>query len=245
MAFILSMKSARLAERIHPVMQRLLSRTAAVNAPPIMSPIEIIAVLLGIANIILIIRRSVWNYPFAIAMVSIYFFIFREAKLYSDAGLQIFFLAVNLYGWWAWSRNKADSGEIVVERLGTEGLLAWIAGSVITTLAWGFFMSSNTDASYPFWDAGVAMLSVAGQILMTRRYLENWWWWIAVNIVSIPLYWKKDLHLTAVLYVLFLALAVAGLFQWRRAKRRTQNRSAELVEALPADKRPSTGSGLR
>lgn len=184
-----------------------------------MSPLEIAAVLLGIANIVLIIRRSVWNYPFGIAMVACYFFIFREAKLYSDAGLQIFFLAVNLYGWWAWSRNKADAGEIVVERLGTEGLMAWIAGSSIVTGAWGFAMSNHTDAAYPFWDAAVAMLSVAGQILMTRRYLENWWWWIAVNAISIPLYLVKELYLTAALYALFLVLAIAGLVEWQKARK--------------------------
>ena len=80
-------------------------------------------------------------------------------------------------------------------------------------------MSNHTDASYPFWDAGVAMLSVVGQILMTRRYLENWWWWIAVNAISIPLYLVKDLHLTAGLYTLFLVLAAAGLLQWRKAER--------------------------
>jgi len=183
-----------------------------------MSPIEIVAVLLGIANILLIIRRSVWNYPFGIAMVTLYFFIFRDAKLYSDAGLQIFFVVVNLYGWWSWSRNKAETGEVVVQRLGTEGLLAWISGSAVATLGWGFIMSNHTDASYPFWDASVAMLSVAGQILMTRRYLENWYWWIAVNAISIPLYIVKNLQLTAGLYALFLILAAAGLLQWRKAR---------------------------
>ena len=182
-----------------------------------MSPIEIVAVLLGIANILLIIRRSVWNYPFGIAMVTLYFFIYRDAKLYSDAGLQIFFVAVNLYGWWSWSRNQAETGEVGIQRLGTEGLLAWIAGSVIATAVWGLVMSHYTDASFPFWDAGVAMLSVAAQILMTRRYLENWWWWIVVNAISIPLYLVKNLHLTAGLYVLFLLLAAAGLVQWRKA----------------------------
>jgi nicotinamide mononucleotide transporter len=183
-----------------------------------MTQLEIIAVLLGIANIVLIIRRSVWNYPFGMAMVTLYFFIFRDLKLYSDAGLQIFFFAVNLYGLWAWTRNKAQAGEVMVEQLGRDGVLAWIAGSVIATLGWGFVMSRHTDASYPFWDAGVAMLSVAGQILMTRRYLENWWWWIAVNLISIPLYWVKGIHLTAGLYVLFLALAVAGLIEWRKVQ---------------------------
>jgi nicotinamide mononucleotide transporter len=183
-----------------------------------MSPLEIIAVLLGIANIVLIIKRSVWNYPFALAMVSIYFFIFRDAKLYSDAGLQVFFLIVNLYGWWAWSRSQEAEGDIVIRQLTAEGYAAWIAGSAIATLAWGFVMSNHTDASYPFWDAGVAMLSVAGQILMTRRQIENWHWWIAVNSISIPLYIIKELYLTAGLYVLFLALAIAGLIEWRKVQ---------------------------
>ena len=200
-------------------MQRLQPCRALAMPACNMSPIEIVAVLLGIANIVLIIRRSVWNYPFGIAMVTLYFFIFRDAKLYSDAGLQIFFLAVNLYGWWSWSRNKAETGEVVVQRLGTEGLLAWMAGSAIATACWGFIMSNHTDASYPFWDASVAMLSVAGQILMTRRYLENWWWWIAVNVISIPLYIVKDLRLTAGLYALNLVLAIAGLIQWRRVQK--------------------------
>ncbi len=210
---------ARLAEQRAAVMRRLHGSCALAIAADNMSPIEIVAVLLGIANILLIIRRSVWNYPFGIAMVTLYFFIFRDAKLYSDAGLQVFFLVVNLYGWFSWSRNKAEAGEIVVQRLARQGLFAWIAGSVIATIGWGFLMSTYTDASYPFWDAGVAMLSVAGQILMARRYLENWWWWIVVNAISIPLYVVKDLHLTAGLYALYFVLAIAGLIEWRRVQK--------------------------
>jgi nicotinamide mononucleotide transporter len=208
----------RLAEVDAAVMLRLHTRRTLAMPAGNMSPIEIVAVLLGIANILLIIRRSVWNYPFGIAVVTLYFFIFRDAKLYSDAGLQIFFVVVNLYGWWSWSRNKAEAGEVVIQRLETQGLLAWIAGSAVATAGWGVVMSRYTDASYPFWDAGVAMLSVAGQILMTRRYLENWYWWIAVNAISIPLYVVKDLNLTAGLYALFLLLAAAGLWQWRKAQ---------------------------
>lgn len=184
-----------------------------------MSELEIITALLGVANIVLIIRRSVWNYPFGIAMVALYFFIFREAKLYSDAGLQIFFIVVNLYGWWSWLRNRADAGEIVVERLSKPALAAWLIGSALAILGWGSFMAANTDASYPYWDAAVAMLSVAGQILMARRYLENWWWWIAVNVISIPLYYVKGLLPTTGLYALFLLLAIAGLIEWRKAQK--------------------------
>ena len=181
--------------------------------------IEIVAVLLGIANIVLIIRRSVWNFPVAIVMVALYFIIFRDAKLYSDAGLQIFFAAINLYGWWSWNRNKGDSGVISVRRLPATGYALWITGSILAIWAWGAIMHAETDASYPYWDASVAMLSILGQILMTRRFVENWHYWIIVNIISIPLYIFKDLHLTAGLYGIFLVLAIAGLVEWRKAER--------------------------
>jgi nicotinamide mononucleotide transporter len=184
-----------------------------------MSAIEIAAVLLGLINIVLIIRRSVWNFPVAIVMVSLYFLIFRDAKLYSDAGLQVFFIAVNLYGWWSWYRNKSGAGEVVVRRLTRLGYAEWIVASLALIGAWGFFMGNYTGTTYPYWDAAVAMLSVAAQILMVRRYVENWHWWIIVNLISIPLYVVKELYLTAGLYGVFLVLAIAGLVEWRKAER--------------------------
>lgn len=183
-----------------------------------MSLLEIIAVLLGIMNIVLIIRRSVWNFPVAIVMVALYFVIFRDAKLYSDAGLQIFFAVVNMYGWWSWTRNKADSGTVVVRRIPKTGYALWILGSVAAIWGWGAVMHAETDASYPYWDASVAMLSVAGQILMARRFVENWHFWIVVNLISIPLYAMKELYLTAGLYSVFLVLAIAGLIEWRKVQ---------------------------
>jgi nicotinamide mononucleotide transporter len=183
-----------------------------------MSAIEIVAVLFGIANILLIIRRSVWNFPVAIVMVSLYFVIFRDAKLYSDAGLQVFFAIVNLYGWWSWNRNKADAGEVVVRRLPALAYGLCIIGSVAAIWGWGAFMGSYTGTSYPYWDASVAMLSVTGQILMARRFVENWHYWIVVNLISIPLYVTKELYLTAGLYGVFLVLAIAGLIEWRKVQ---------------------------
>ncbi len=180
--------------------------------------LETIAAALVLTNIMLVALRSLWNYLFALLAVSVYAYIFFEAKLYSDAGLQLFFFAVNLYGWWAWSRNKADSGAIAVEHLTLWGKTLWILGSVIAILGWGTMMARLTDASYPYWDAAVAMLSVAAQILMTRRYIENWHWWIVVNAISIPLYVRKDLYLTAAIYTLLLATAFWGLLKWRRAE---------------------------
>ena len=81
-------------------------------------------------------------------------------------------------------------------------------------------MHRFTDAAYPWWDAGVAILSVAAQILMSRRLIENWVLWIAVDVLAIGLYAAKDLRLTALLYVVFLALSVWGMIDWRVAERR-------------------------
>jgi nicotinamide mononucleotide transporter len=181
-----------------------------------MSSLEILATVFGLINIILIVRRSVWNYPFAIGMVSLYARIFWDAKLYSDAGLQVFFVVVNVYGWWAWSRSKAEAGEIEVTQLTPSGRILWGAGAIVAAALWGLFMSRHTDASSPYWDAAVAMFSVAAQILMTRRYIENWHGWIIVNLLSIGLYGVKGLMLTMGLYVLFLLLAIWGLIEWRR-----------------------------
>lgn len=181
-----------------------------------MSPIEIIAVVLGVANILLVAQRSIWNFPVALVMVTLYARIFWDAKLYSDAGLQGFFFAVNLYGWWSWRTNTIDQGEVVVERLTHTALFAWIGGSIIAVLGWGTVMARLTDASLPYADASVAMLSVAAQLLMTWRKLENWYWWIVVNIISVGLYAVKGLYLTTSLYALFLVLAVWGLINWRK-----------------------------
>ncbi len=183
-----------------------------------MSSLEIIAALFGLANIMLIARRSVWNYPCALVVVALYAYIFWTIKLYSDAGLQVFFFAVNLAGWWSWSRSRAAQGTIIVERLSALGRAGWIGGSLLAILAWGAFMARTTDASYPYWDGAIAMLSVAAQILMIRQMIDNWHWWIVVNIISVPLYATKALYLTAGLYTLFLIIAVWGLIAWRKAE---------------------------
>jgi nicotinamide mononucleotide transporter len=180
------------------------------------STIEAFAALLGLCNIVLIVRRSVWNYPFALAMVSLYAFIFWEVKLYSDAALQLFFFAINLYGWWHWRANAAAACEVEVRHMPPLGRIASIAAVLLATALWGWLMASTTDASYPWWDAGVAMGSIGAQILMARRYVENWHGWIAVNLASIPLYAVKELWLTAALYAAFLAIAIWGLIEWRR-----------------------------
>ncbi|WP_240047437.1 nicotinamide riboside transporter PnuC [Sphingomonas panacisoli] len=183
-----------------------------------MSPIEGVAAVLVLINVWLVARRSIWNYAFGIAGVVIYGWVFFHAKLYSDMLLQVFFLVLNIYGLVQWRRSQAETGEVVVERLGIGRRFVWAAGIIVAVAMWGWLMDTYTDAALPYWDASVAMTSVAAQMLMAWRKLENWWLWIAANILSIGLYAAKSLWITMGLYVLLLGLAIWGLARWRAAR---------------------------
>jgi len=181
-----------------------------------MNSTEWIAAALGVTNVALVVRRSIWNYPFAVAMVSLYFFVFLDAKLYSDALLQIFFLAINLYGWLNWLRSRRETGKVVVSVLTPRQRLIWGTATLAVSLAWGLAMARFTDAAAPLIDAIVAGGSIAAQLLLSLRRLENWELWIAVDLIAIPLYLGRGLYPTAALYAVFLALSVAGLLAWQR-----------------------------
>lgn len=182
-----------------------------------MNSIEALAALLVVVNVALVARRSIVNYPVAIVAVAIYAGIFADARLYSDMVLQGFFLVVNVYGWIDWARVKGQAGEVVVGTLAVRTRTLWVVGIAGAAAAWGTGMHAFTDAAYPWWDAGIAAASVAAQVLQARRRIESWWLWIAVDVVSVPLYAVKGLWFTTALYVVLLVISVAGLIDWRRA----------------------------
>lgn len=177
--------------------------------------IEWLAVALGLANVGLLIRRNILNYPFGLAMVAIYAVIFTREKLYSDALLQLFFFVVQIYGWLHWRRSRDTDGLVIVGRLTPLAGLAYAIAAASGTYALGAFMSRHTDAAFPYWDASIAALSVVAQIMMARRRLEHWFVWILVDVLAIALYWTKGLQPTATLYAIFLIMSVAGFFSWR------------------------------
>ena len=184
-----------------------------------MNSLEWAAALLGVINVALVVRRSIWNYPFGLAMVTLYFFVFFEARLYSDALLQIFFFVVNLYGWWNWVQARTAAGEVPVGTMSARARLIWTAGTAAACLIWGVGMASFTDAAAPLIDAGIAGTSVAAQILLARRRIETWLFWILVDLAAIPLFWSRGLPYTSGLYVLFLMLSIAGLAGWAQQLR--------------------------
>ena len=182
-----------------------------------MNPYEMLAVAFGLANIALLVRRSIWNFPFGIAMVSLYAAIFFEKKLYGEAGLQVFFAVVQVYGWWLWLRAGGAESKVAVRWVGWPARVGWLGFIVLGTLTLGTIMYRLTDAAMPYPDAAITSASVAAQILLSFRRIENWVLWIAIDAGAIALYIIRDLHLTAGLYAVFMVLSVLGLREWINA----------------------------
>ena len=181
-----------------------------------MGGLEIAAALLGVINVALVVRRTAWNYPFGIAMVALYFFVFWDAKLYSDALLQIFFLTIQAYGWWAWSRaDRVDDGVAVGWMMGRSRAI-WTAATIAGILLWSSGMARFTDAAAPYADGTIAGLSVAAQFLQSFRRVESWVLWITVDLLAIGLFSWRGLLVTSALYGLFLILSVIGFLEWRK-----------------------------
>ena len=190
--------------------------------------LETIAAALGLVNAYLLVRRSVWNYAFGIAAVTLYGWIFFQTKLYSDTLLQVFYVVVQVYGWSNWASSKLAFGEVVVLRLTWPGRAAWLLGIAAATAGWGWIMHRYTDAAAPWLDAGVAMTSVVAQILLTQRRIETWYLWIVVNVMSIVLYASRELYVTTVLYCVLLVLATWSFLAWRGAERARLLRSSAI-----------------
>jgi len=195
-----------------------------------MTAIEIVATVLGLTNVYLIVRRNIWNYPFGLAMVILYAKIFYDYKLYSDALLQIYYVLIQFYGWWYWLRGRQADGLITVSRLAAAQRALTLGVIVVGSAGLGWVMATKTDASVPYWDAATTVMSLMAQFLLSRRCIENWVLWIAVDVLSIGIYTYKALYLTAGLYTVFLAMATWGLLAWLRAERQ----QSDPVEARAA-----------
>ena len=188
--------------------------------------VEWAAIVLLLINVTLIIRRSVWNYPFGLAGVALYCWIFYDYKLYSDSLLQAYYFGIQIFGWVWWVRNRGADGLVHVARLDPRTIPLIALGAVAGAFALGWVMGTYTDAALPYWDATTTVLSVIAQFLLARRFLESWLVWIVVDVLSIGIYVTKGLTPTAALYGVFLVLATIGLTTWWRAWR--------SGEALPA-----------
>ncbi|MBF9141370.1 nicotinamide riboside transporter PnuC [Hymenobacter properus] len=213
----------------------ILSPVAALSLPDILSailaavaaairsasPLEVAGVLTGVACVWLAARNSIWNFPIGILNGVLYMAVFWQSRLYSDAGLQLAFIALLLYGWARWLRGNAaaEAAPLPITRTPPRLAAGLLGAGLLYALVAGFLFSTRTDAALPYWDSTTTAISLAAQLLLSRRHLENWLLWVGVDVAYVGMYWHRDLFLTSGLYVIFLGLAAYGYWQWRREMR--------------------------
>ncbi|HSA54524.1 MAG TPA: nicotinamide riboside transporter PnuC [Gemmatimonadaceae bacterium] len=184
-----------------------------------MTTIEAFAALFGIISVYLGTRQNVWIWPTGIVNVGLYIIVFYQARLYADMGLQVVYLVLSAYGWYAWLYGGAQHSALRVTRTTPRVLLALLVVNLAVWLALATILDRHTDAVLPWLDSLLATTSLVAQWMMTRKLLESWLVWIAVDIVYVPMYVSRGLDVTAVLYAVFLILAFVGYRDWRTSWR--------------------------
>ncbi|HET7609758.1 MAG TPA: nicotinamide riboside transporter PnuC [Gammaproteobacteria bacterium] len=176
---------------------------------------ETIGFALGAWCVWLIVKEHIWNWPVGIAQCAFYIVVFWRAGLYADALLQIVYIALGVLGWYWWLRGGSARTALRIERVPAIALLPLVAVTVVGTGLLSAVLARATNSTVPFWDALTTVLSLTAQFMLSRKWLENWYVWIAADVVYIGLYLYKGLLLTTALYAGFMALCVAGLLRWR------------------------------
>ena len=191
---------------------------AALAAARTASPLEVAGVVTGVACVWLAARNSIWNFPIGIVNGGLYLVVFGQARLYSDAGLQLAFVVLLVYGWVKWLRGSAASEAPALPITRTPRAVAgWLAAAgLLYAVGAGFLFSTYTNAALPYWDSTTTAVSLVAQVLLSRRHLENWLLWVGVDVAYVGMYWHRHLYLTSALYAVFLGLAAYGYWQWRR-----------------------------
>ena len=179
-----------------------------------MGIVEVCAVILALAYVILAIfqRRLCWIA--AIASASLYILIFWQVRLYLEAALQVFYIAMAVYGWLAWQKKDHES-QTPIRMWSPRQHTVACSALVFLSLLIGSAMARWTDAASPYVDAATTVSALLATWMVARKLLENWLYWIAIDLASIGLYLSRDLSLTAALFAGYVLLAVWGYRAWR------------------------------
>lgn len=195
--------------------------------------LELAGVVTTIVGIWLTTKRLLVCWPVTLAADLLYLVVFFRARLFSDALLQIFFVAFTLYGWWHWWRGVREEGEVRIVPLPFGSMMTAIAAGAAGSFLLGI-LAVRMGAALPHLDATLASYSLVASWWGARKHIANWWLWIVIDLVYIGEYIYKCLRLTALLYAGLVALAVLGLRDWSRATAAAQAEDAQSSSSVPS-----------
>lgn len=177
--------------------------------------LELIAALCALLYVILAIREKTIAWLFAIICSALYVFVFYQVKLYLEACLQLFFIAMSVYGLIRW-QSKFTPNKTAINKAPIKDLLRGCLLTGLLSITIGYFLSKYTDADLAYLDSLIACFSIYTTYLAAEKFLENWICWAIIDLVASIVYFTKDLHATAILYLLYIFLALQGYSQWKR-----------------------------
>ena len=188
-----------------------------------MNIIEIIAVVFGVLSVWYAHKVNIWVFPLGIINVLIYIYICISARLYANAGINVVYFLTNVYGWYNWSRTNEDQSVLQISRNTNIQNLLWFLSAIVmyVIIVWILRTAHQTDTVYlnsilPWIDGMNTSFFLCATVLMTMKKVENWWFWIAGNVLSIPVYFSQGLYFTSLQYAIFLVIAIMGLKEWNK-----------------------------
>ena len=183
------------------------------------SPLEATAVVAAILYLLLAIRENIWCWLFAGISTVIYVYLFVVARLYMESALNVFYFAMAIYGFSVWYRGRTPDRELPVTTWPVRAHTQAIVVIVAISLASGYLLSRFTHAEFSYIDSLTTWSAIWATFLVARKVLENWWYWLVIDIASIFIYWSRDLELTALLFVVYVIMIPFGLISWTRSYR--------------------------
>lgn len=187
--------------------------------------LELLGLIFGLLAVWFLIKQSILTWPSGIIYILISFVIFWKIQLYGDFLLHVFFLVLNIYGWYYWIRaKKSEAEEVPVSTFNPKVNLLLLAGTALGVVVFGWILQSlpkmvegMEPAALPYWDATTSILSVTGMWLTTRKKIENWYYWLAVDVLATGIYIYKGIYFYALLYFIYIGLAIWGYLAWRKS----------------------------
>lgn len=191
-----------------------------VAAAQAMSIWEVVAVILGIAYLVLAMRQSILCWYAAFGSTAIFSWLFWDVSLVMESGLNVYYLIMAIYGWSVWRGNKEKSDtNVAIKTWSLSRHALVISGVILMSLATGYGLEKNTSAALPYLDSFTTWGAVITTYMVAQKVLENWLYWLVIDTVAIYLFIDRELYLTALLMVVYVVLATIGWFMWLKEYR--------------------------
>lgn len=182
-----------------------------------MQTIEIIGAIIGLLYLYLEYKANKWLWPVGVVMPVVYIWIFFNSKFYADMGVNIYYFFASIYGWILWNRHRNNGqDELPITHTPNKHILPITVTALLLFAIIAFILVRFTDSPVPFGDSFTTALSILGMWLLAKKYVEQWWFWFAVNIASCGLYIWKGLYPTSVLFGIYSVISVFGYFKWKK-----------------------------